>query len=108
MIVYDDRPKYASPQEYVSAVGDALAAGLVPWQPATRDELIAVLDAFPDQAWRFRPGPSVMRCLGLPADYGRDPEPLDDREKDRLIATLLRDDDLRLALRTALDMEVQS
>jgi len=54
------RPQFRNVEEYVDHVGAAIAAGVKPWEPATKQELQAVLEHFPETARAWIPSPEIV------------------------------------------------
>ncbi|MSR59449.1 MAG: hypothetical protein EXS05_17700 [Planctomycetaceae bacterium] len=77
---------------------EALKAGKQPWEPLTRQELEAALDAFPQYAKRWLPTPENLALMGLSATFGREPETWDDDRQELFLATLERVDLFRAAV----------
>ncbi len=82
------RPDFQSAAAYVVHVGECLARGVAPWDPSTVGELVAAVEAFPDQAHRWRPAPDECVRMGLPRSFGRRPKPYGDEYPARHLATL--------------------
>jgi hypothetical protein len=97
-MLYEPRPRFNSADEYAEYVGNVLAAGKTPIEPATREELEAVIDQFPEYATRWLPSPDNLALINLPAHFGRDVEPFGELYRERLLVTLQADDEFCLAL----------
>lgn len=85
------RPNFASAAEYIAHVHQALRTGRQPWEPMTRQELEAAVDAFPNQPYRWRPTPEALELIGLPETFSRPVEPFPEAWRERHIATLAVD-----------------
>ena len=92
------RPHFNSADEYIQYVDDVLAAGKTPYEPATRAELEAVVERFPDYARRWLPSSDSLALIGLPAHFGRDIEPFSELFRERMLVTLQNDEEFCLAL----------
>ena len=99
------KPDFNSPDEYVEYVREMIRLGRRPFGPTIADELIAVRDALPDitrsQGWMPHRN-QLDEMFGLPADYFDPIESLTEREQERLLVTLAKDDDFRVAFRSLL------
>lgn len=101
------RPCFNSAEEYIEHVGDVLAAGKTPFPPATRKELEALVDHFPDYAKLCLPTPDNLALVRLPAHFGRDVEPFSELWREQLLVTLEADDELRRGVAYLVNREVQ-
>ncbi len=97
------KPDFSSADEYVEYVREGIRLGKPSFGPSTADELIAVHEALPvytkQQGWL---DPNIVRDFGLSADYFNPVDPLTEREQERLLVTLAKDDDFRVAFRALL------
>lgn len=99
------KPDFSSAEEFVEYVREGIRTNKESFGPTTAEELIAVYEALPEYTRRkgWMPHRSQLEELfGLPADYFDPIEPLTEREQERLLVTLAKDDDFRLALRALL------
>ena len=96
------RCDFHGPDEYVEHVATCLASGHEPFAPATIAELHAALDQWPEYARRWLPSADECELLGIDHTIGQPVEPLSEREQERLLVTLAKDDDFRVALRSLL------
>lgn len=96
------RLDFRGPDDYVEHVATSLASGHEPFAPATIAELEAALDQWPDYARRWLPPAEDCERLGIDRTIGQPVEPLSEREQERMLVTLAKDDDFRLAFRTLL------
>ncbi len=96
------RPNFHGPDDYVEHVAACRASGHEPFAPATIAELHAALDEWPEYARRWLPPAEDCERLGIDRRIGQPVEPLSEREQERLLVTLAKDDDFRLAFRTLL------
>lgn len=82
--------------EYVTAVGEALVNNTPPPAPETVQEYHAVIEQYPDQAWRWKATEQVESLIvEPPAQWSRN-------QQRRLIETLRRDEVFRQELITVL------
>ncbi len=99
------KPDFSCMDEYVEYVREGIRIGKLSFGPTTADELIAVHEALPEytrsQGWMPHRS-QLEEMFGLPADHFDPIEPLTEREQERLLVTLAKDDDFRVALRTLL------
>ncbi len=84
-----DRPHFPNPESYLRHFEEAFTSGKTPWEPLTRDELLALAKKFPRLVQRFRPNAEGLRMLGLPANFGEEPQPFDADWQERFCATML-------------------
>ncbi len=96
-------PSDATGAEYVRHVGLAIMDGRGFDGPANREQLDALLAYNVGLARRHLPCAETLRCWGLPAHYGRDVPPFEELFKDRLLTTIIVDDEFRKALKAVLD-----
>lgn len=96
------RRDFHDPDDYLDHVADCLASGHEPFAPATIAELHAALDQWPQYARRWLPSAEECELLGIDHTIGQSVEPLTEREQERLLVTLAKDDDFRVALRSLL------
>jgi hypothetical protein len=89
----------ASVGEYLTHVKLALAAGRTVIGPETREQLEALMEAYPSIGRRFLPNKRALVAMGLPRWFGRDVEPFDELFQERFLATLKSDDGFRIAVR---------
>ena len=92
-------------EQYVAEVGQDLLRGITSRDPVTRDELEAVVEAYPDDAFRWIPNEKSRESMGLPAHFGRKVEPWGELEQERYLQTLVADETFRSAARTVLGDE---
>jgi hypothetical protein len=96
------RPEFHGPDDYVEDVTKCLESGYEPFDPATIAELHAALERWPEYARRWLPNAAECLKLGIDPTIGQPVEPLSEREQERLLVTLAKDDDFRLAFRSLL------
>ncbi len=92
------RPSFRNTDDYLRHVQNCLDQGRTPWAPATRGELIAVVDAHPEIGRRFLPGADDLRALNLPGNFGREPKPFPEEWQEQFLATLSVDADFAKAV----------
>ena len=99
------KPDFDSPQQYVEYVREGIRINKLSFGPTTAEELIAVFEVLPDytmqQGWMPHRS-KLNEMFGLPADYFDPIDPLSEREQERLLVTLAKDDDFRVAFRALL------
>ena len=96
------RPDFHGPDDFVEHVAECLASRREPFAPATIDELHAALDQWPAYARRWLPPAKDCELLGIDHTIGQPVEPLSEREQERLLVTLAKVNDFRIAFRTLL------
>lgn len=97
------RPDFADAHEWLAHARAAIVSGERPWEPVTRDELVAADDAglladFPE----WLPGQQGLALLGLPSYFGRTQTPLPEVWCERHLQTLLQRAEYRAAMQTLL------
>ena len=96
------RRDFHGPDDYVEHVATCLASGHEPFAPATIEELHAALEQWPEYARRWLPPADECELLGIDHTIGQPVEQLTEHEQERLLVTLAKDDDFRVALRALL------
>lgn len=84
---------------YLSECRAAIRAGRPIPPPEDQNQLRAALLRFPREAARYRPSRDDLRGMGLPLDWCR---PWRQPSRERLLATLASDPELRRELREVL------
>jgi hypothetical protein len=85
---WQPRPQFANAEDWLAHYLESKARGKEPWPPETRDELMALNDAWPQAARCHKPAPPWDSHLGLPGWFGKEPQPYDEFERKRLLKTL--------------------
>lgn len=83
-----NRPRFPTVADYVDHICAAMKTGAQPWEPASRQELEAAVNAFPNQAYRWRPTTEALELAGLPETFGQPVQPFDERWCERFFETL--------------------
>ena len=101
------RPRFSSPDEWLSHYHDAVRNGFRPWPPATRPELLTadelgLFEVHPE----WIPNRMALRLLGFPDCFGRTLEPFAERFKERFLSTLNADPLFATAVLNLLNREV--
>ena len=96
------RPEFHGPDDYVEHVKKCLESACEPFDPATIAELQAVLERLPEYARRWLPNADECSKLGIDPTIGQPVESLSELEQERLLVTLAKDDDFRVAFRALL------
>lgn len=84
------QPKFETVADYIDDCELAIRRGDWPWPPETKTELLAALDEFPEHRHLFLPSASVLRCMGIALDYGRE-KLLPENFQTRFLRTLATD-----------------
>jgi hypothetical protein len=61
------------------------------------------VERYPDIGRRYIPPPRELAMMGLPATFGKEPEPYSEHEQDRFLKTLQDDETFRRAVRILLE-----
>lgn len=77
--------------DFLSAIDDALLKRRPPPDPATRDELRAALAEYPQLRHRWLPAAQSRELIDLRGDFGKEPEPLDERMRDSVLKSIVDD-----------------
>lgn len=85
------RPRFPTVADYIDYVRESLESGRAPWEPATRPELEAVVQAFPHEAHRWLPTPEALDIAGLPEEFGKPVRLLPEAWRESFFETLLAD-----------------
>ena len=93
------RPDFHGPDNYLDYVADCLASGHTPHAPATKEELHAALEHWPEYARCWLPSPEECERLGIDDTIGQPVKPLSERKQDRWLMTLRDADEFRTAVR---------
>ena len=96
------RPDFHGPDDFLNHVAECLSSGREPFAPATISELHATLEQWPKYARRWLPSAAECVRLGIDHTVGQPVEPLSEREQEKLLVTLAKDDDFRVAFRSLL------
>lgn len=81
--------------DYLDRCRATVAAGGRLPEPETVAELRLALQLYPRQAAVYRPSQTDLAAMGLPTDWCL---PLSEHDRDRMIATVRQDDELRAVL----------
>lgn len=99
MRYYDDPTiGQLSAEDYLARVDDEIDRWRLFPVPKTVDQLRVFAEAYPEFARRVLPSPDELTRLGLSRHLGRAVQPFDLAFRERLVATLASDADLRVAL----------
>lgn len=104
VIKTEQRPNFATPEDWLEHYEGSTAQGARPWEPATRGELlladqVGLLDLNP----QWIPGRMGLSLLGLPTHFGRTLEPFSERFRERFLTTLMEDPEFLSALANCLN-----
>ncbi len=96
-----DAIRKLTPEQFATEWGTADDHGEY-LNPRTREDYIALWDAFPERIRRYRPAEEWVSFLQLPDNWGREPEPLSVATQESIVATLVSDDRFRRAVAAVL------
>jgi len=95
------RPKFENAEAWLDHYFRAIEANKEPLEPRTRAELeIADLHGLFEKRPYWRPpARELVEHYGLPEWFGRTVDPMDDRQQEQFLQTLVQDEEFRSAVR---------